>query len=237
MLLGEELVLLLLDDDKGTWLVPERAVRTSLRVALMVELLARRAVAVDDQGVLVPGLAAATGGDSVLEAAARQVVGHRPAELAEPDREELGRVLRRLREHGVLRRALLRRSRHLPRNHHPEAAVRARLLETLQVDLRPDRHTAMLVAIVHELDLLGSLFPGRDIAALRRRAAQIADQLRTDQHYFQTSLEQDRRDGGSDSWGMSSTLDALEGLSNLGDAVRVVAIPIKAVAKVLEDLP
>ena len=42
MLLAEELILLLLDDDSGRWLVRRRAVRQAVRVALVFELVADR---------------------------------------------------------------------------------------------------------------------------------------------------------------------------------------------------
>lgn len=193
MLLGEELILLLLDDDSGRWLVPRRAVRQAVRGALVVELLARRAVSPDDHGVLVVGLPGATGGDPVLESAVRDVVGRRPEELARPEHAELWRLLERLRRSGVLRRGRVLRGRHLPHDPHPEDGVRARLREALTTPLRPDRPTALLAAILHEMFLLGPLFPDHDARMLGRRAREITQQLREDAHYVPTTLTEDAR--------------------------------------------
>lgn len=246
MLLGEELVLLLLDDESGAWLVPLRAVRRSVRVALVVELLALRAVSLDDAGVLVAGLPAATGGDPVLDAAARQVTGHSPQELARPDRREVGRLLARLRGAGVLRRGGLRRRRHLPRDGHPEAGVRARLLEALTVERRPDRRSALLVALVYEMNLVPRLFPDHpDAPALVRRGAAITAQLRDDAHYVPTTLGQDVAGHGSKGrvgWedvgdALAATGEAMEVLDLMVQGGRLLLWPARVVLRLLEDLP
>ena len=236
MLLGEELILLLLDDDSGRWLVPQRAVRRSVRVALVVELLALRAVSLDDAGALVAGLTAATGGDPVLDAAARQVAGHRPQELARPDRREVGRLLARLRDAGVLRRGHLLRSRHLPRDGHPEARVRARLLEALTVERQPDRRSALLVALVYEMNLIPRLFQDHpDLPALVGRGAAITARLREDAHYVPTTLGQDAASNGPSAW--ESAGDALEAVDLMIQGGRLLLMPARAVLRLLDGLP
>lgn len=244
MLLAEELVLLLLDDRSGRWLVRRPAVRAAVRVGLVVELLARRTLSFDDAGVVVAGLGGTTGGDPLLDTTARQVAGKPLATALEPDRGELPQLLRRLRERGVLRRAVLRRRRHLARDEHHEAAVRARLLEALTVRLRPDRHTALLVAIVSELGLLGTLFPDQDTAALAARAATITSELRTDLHYFPTTLEgeartDDRAGGRLDTAGdvLSGIGDALEVLDAVGSLLSLVSLPVRLAIRVLDGWP
>lgn len=246
MLLGEELVLLTLDDDTGAWLVPTRTVRRAVRVALVVELLARRRVGVGDDGLLVPGLAGTTGGDEVLERAAQQVVGHSPAELAAPHRGELGALLARLRHTGVLRRELLPPRRHLPRDPHPEAGVRTRLQEALTVQRRPDRHTALLVALVFELGILEQLFPAHDTSAMSMRGATITSQLREDAHYFPTSLEPVAQGAGGVSaleaagetvFVLGDLGDALGALDAMVDVVKLVTLPVRIVFRFFEHLP
>ncbi|MFX0538922.1 GPP34 family phosphoprotein [Ornithinimicrobium sp. Y1847] len=247
MLLGEELILLLLDDEKGTWLLPKRAVRRSVRVALVVELLARRTVSFDDDGNLVQGLSGTTDGDPVLDRVAKEIVDGSLVTAMEPGSRELPQLLSRLRSKGVLRRGHLLRRRHLPRDHHPEAAVRARLAEALGVRMRPDRHTALLVAMVYEMDLLGRLFPERDSLEMASRAATITTQLRTDAHYFPTTLEQDAKAGEGSAIGLgladgagdvlSGIGDALELLELVGNMIKLASLPIRAVGKILEDLP
>lgn len=239
MLLGEELVLLLLDDDSGAWLVRRPAVRSAVRVALVVELLARRAVSFDGSGALVTGLGATTGGDPVLDRVAGQVAGQQLRTAVEPDRRELPALLRRLRGRGVLRRGRVRRRRHLGRDHHPEAAVRARLLEALTASLRPDRHTALLVALVFELDLLGTLFPEHDAAALKLRAAAITSDLRADQHYVPTTLAHDAQ--GPPRPGTAEVLngigDALDALDAIGSLLELVSLPVRLAIRVLDGWP
>lgn len=207
-----------------------------------MELLARRTVALDDAGTLVPGLAGTTGGDEILERVAREVVGKTVAQAIVPGTGELASLLRRLRERGVLQRGTLRRRRHLPRDHHHEAAVRARLLHVLSSsDSRPDRHTALLVALVHELDLVPHLFPGEENALLAQQAAAITLQLRADRHYFPTGLEDDgsRKDGGQDRSG--SVLDgigaAFELLQGVSDLVALVLVPVRLLGRILDALP
>lgn len=244
MLLAEELILLLLDDDSGQWLVRRRAVPQAVRVALVVELLARRAIALDDKGVLVPGLAGATGGDPILDATARAVYGRRPEKVWKPRPRELDGLLKRLRDKGVLRRGRRRRNRHLPVDQHPEARVRGRLIEVLQTDLRPDRHTALLVALVHELSLLPKLFPhlGVELTALSLRANAISTQLRTDSHYFDTTLAQDNQErtgNGLDVAGevLTGVGDVFEVLELMAGLVKVATLPMRVVARVLAELP
>ncbi|ANS80161.1 hypothetical protein SGUI_2765 [Serinicoccus hydrothermalis] len=244
MLLADELILLLLDDRTGHWLVRRPAVRASVRVALVVELLARRQLALDDGGVLVQGLSGTTGGDRVLEQVAQQVVGQRPAELKRPRRGEVEELLAGLRDSGVLRRTWLNRNRHLPRDTHPEAGVRARLREALGVDRRPDRHTALLVALVFELGLLPTLFPDEDVLTLDHRAAIIVEALRTDLHYFPTTLEDDARErieGRDVASGVGDAIsgvgDALEFLEVVVGATRLLSLPVRALVRVLGELP
>lgn len=243
MLLGEELILLLLADDSGEWLVRRRAVHRALRVALVTELLARRTVFLDDDGMLVTGLPATSGGDPVLDRVARQVVGGTVSQAVGPGRRDLGELVHRLRSKGVLRRGRIRPHRHLPRDHHPEAGVRDRLLKALDTPLRPERHTALLVALVHELNLLPQLFPDRDTLPLSVRAAAITAQLREDAHYFPTGLGEDSAarppsdvgDTAADVLGGIG--DALEALSVMVDVLRLLSLPARAVIRVLDGLP
>lgn len=237
MLLAEELILLLLDDDSGRWLVRRRAVRQAVRVALVFELVADRALFVGGAGRLANGIPGMVDADPVRARVVAEAVGHRPEELTRPPRAETADLLRRLRERGVVRRSLLRPSRHLPRDAHPEAGVRARLLEALTVQLRPDRHTALLVAIVYELDLLGRLFPDQDTLELSLRAATIVSDLREDQHYGRTALEQEAARAAGD--GSASTTswvgDAMDVLDAMGNLLELVALPFR-LARIIGDL-
>ena len=236
MLLGEELVLLLLDDDSGRWLAPRQAVRGSLRVALVVELLARRALALDDEGRFAAGLSGGTGGDALLDRVAAQVVGKRPEELGQPGRGELEEVLRRLRDGGVLRRAPLRRSRHLPRDHHPETGVRTRLLAALQHPARPELRTALLAALAHELGLIPLIFtlPAAEVTALQARAAALTQELREGRHLVGGQPDAGERESRSALDTVGDLADLLEVATALGGLARLAWIPLRALGRLLD---
>lgn len=232
MLLGEELLLLLLDDDHGGWLVPRRAVARGLRVALVAELLGRGALRIDESWHLAPHVGASTGGDPVLDRVCERVAGRPVTEVVEADRRAVRALLARLRDAGVLRRTMVRR-RHVPRDTHPEAMVRSRLLGALR-GAKTDRHTALLVSLVSELHLLGVLFPDEDAAVLRSRAAEIEDQLRHDPHHFPATLEEERS-------GRTSAGEILEGIGDVfvfteavGGLARLAWLPIRALAELID---
>lgn len=237
MLLAEELILLLLDDDSGQWLVRRRRVHRAVQVALVVELLGRRRVALDDDGALVAGLSGTTGGDRVLESMAEDVVGAEPGRSITHRPGRTRALLARMRRAGLLRRSLLRRSRHLPRESSSEAQVRDRLRAALLGTLPPERHTALLVAIVFELDLLPTLLPEQDVPLMSARAAEISSRLREDQHYFPATSEEDDHHGlgpGDVLEGIGAALEVLDALSVM---VRVVSLPVRVVLRVLGELP
>ena len=238
MLLAEELALLLLDDDSGDWLVHPAPVRRAVRIALVVELLGRRRLALEESGELSSDLPATTGGDPLLERVAAAVVGQRPQQLRRPPRREVREVLSRLRDQGALRRGRVRRGRHLPGPASREGSLRDRLLRVLREDRLADRHTALLVALTYELNLLPRLFPDQDVPALVHRAAQVEAQLRRDEHYFPTTLSLDARRTRTDAGDVLGGIgDALDGLSLLVDAGRLLGLPVRVALRVLGELP
>lgn len=240
LLMAEELVLLLLDDAKGTWLLATPGVRRSVRVAMITELLARGALrsehpAAGRPPTLNPGQAAATGGDVLLDRALRQASGRSVERALALDLRELGLVLTRLRERGILRRAPVRRTRHLARDAHgTEARVRERVLAALAPGARPDRHTALLVVLVDTLGLLPHLFPGPGLPQLVAAAARLRVQLAEEPAAFPissgTPVPQREWLTGSDA------VDILLH-PGLGDALRLLGLPLRALGRAFDGLP
>lgn len=189
LLLAEELVLLLIDDEKGTWLTPRHTLAPVVRVALVAELLARRTLELDDDGRLVPGVTSATG-DDLLDRTRDRVSGHRVTDRRVSHHGEVRAVLSRLRERGTLRRGTVLRTRHLTRDTGPETRVRERLLSALTGAARPDTATALLAALVAELGLLPRLFPDQDASALTARAALITEELRASGDYHGSGVRE-----------------------------------------------
>lgn len=239
MLLGEELVLLLLDDDSGRWLLDESVVRRAVKISLVVELLARRALALDDSDArLVAGLAGTTGGHPVLDRVVAQASGKELVPALRPERRELTALLAGLRDQGVLRRGTFRRGRHLPVQGHAEAAVRARVLEALGHDRQPDRHTALLIALLYDLNLLPVLFADQHVPTLVARAAGIRAELQADRHYVEGGL-----DGASprEKLGPLDVLDgvgdALDALEGVGQLLRLGGRSVGWIGRMFDALP
>lgn len=235
MLLAEEVTLLLLGDHQGTWLVDKAKVCRAVQAAYVVELMARQALVVDERGKLAPGIPGVTGGDRDLDRMVLALQGRTLKRLRLMPRSELRRLLARLRDAGVLRQAPVRRYRYLPANEHPEAQVRGRMREVLTSDLRPDLHTALLVAIVHELNLVEFLFDSLPPEA-NRRAREIVAQLRSDSTYFPDDLATTRSAAQRTSDAMDDVMvigDAVEGLVAVG---RLASLPVRVVFRLLDGI-
>ena len=240
LLMAEELVLLLLDDRSGRWLLATPGVRRAVRVAMLAELLARGALTLDHPPAgalptLRPGAAAVTADDPLLDRALRRASGRSVQRALAPDPRELGLVLARLRRRGVLRRASVRRRRHLARDAHlSEAGVRDRVLAALAPGARPDRHTSLLVVLVDALGLLPALFPGPGLPQLVVAAARLRARLAEDPAASPIASGTPVPQG---EW--VNTGDVLDLLFHpqLGDGLRVITFPLRAVARALDGMP
>lgn len=190
LLIAEDLLLLLLDDDKGT--MPAGTVdRPLLGGALLAELALGGHVAVaEKQGrwstARVVPTDAAPPADPVLVEALATVAGKpRSAQdlvdrLGKGAREQL---LSRLVERGILERRDGKVLGLFPRTTWPaadashEEAVRDRLRGVLLTGLLPDQRTAALVALLVAIDRAHRVLDRGDLAAreVRRRAKQVAE--------------------------------------------------------------
>lgn len=188
-LIAEDLLLLLIDDRKGT--VTSSHVDVALGGALLLELALADAVHVRERTSIWSGAGvAATPGaavpDPLLAEALRRVAERERAASDLVHRLGTGArdaLAARLAERGILRREDDRVLGLFPRTRWPEAdgrhedEVRARLTAVLVQGLAPDPRTGALVALLHALGLAPSLVdrggvPARDV---RRRAKEVAE--------------------------------------------------------------
>lgn len=188
-LIAEDLLLLLLDDRKGT--TSSSHVDVALGGALLLELALAEAVHVRERtsiwsGAKVAATPGAAVADPVLAEALRRVAERERAASDLVNR--LGKGARdaltaRLAQRGILRREDDRVLGLFPRTRWPEAdgrhehEVRARLAAVLVQGLDPDPRTGALVALLHALSLAPSVVdrggvPARDV---RRRAKEVAE--------------------------------------------------------------
>ncbi|HYQ75739.1 GOLPH3/VPS74 family protein [Cellulomonas sp.] len=188
-LIAEDLLLLLLDDAKGT--PTSSYVDVALGGALLVELALAEAVHVRERtsvwsGAKVAVTPGAAVSDPLLAEALRRVAERERAasdlvtRLGKGARDALAT---RLAERGILRREDDKVLGLFPRTRWPEAdgrhedEVRARLTAVLVQGLDPDPRTGALVALLHAVGAAPSAVdrggvPARDV---RRRAKDVAE--------------------------------------------------------------
>ncbi len=185
LLLAEELLLLSLDDEKGsdqTW----SSLDGGLAGALLLELTEDGTLRLDADDKLVPG--ACVPADPLLAEAleavrssdkprdAKHWVSKLPGEL-KPLRR---RLAERLVERGILgedRKELLGLtiSRRYPeRDPEPERALRARLLAALTGEAEPPPRDAELISLLRPFDLVAKNVPREHRKEAKRRAKEIA---------------------------------------------------------------
>lgn len=189
-LIAEDLLLLLLDDEKGT--PTSSSLDTALGGALLLELALLDAVHVRERtSIWSSAKVAVTPGDRAIEdpvlASARDRVAER--ERAASDLvTHLGKGARqaladRLVQRGLLTRrddrvlGLFPRTRWLATDDPHETRVRAALTAVLVQGLQPDARTGALVALLSAVDAAPSAVDHTGVPAreIRRRAKQIAE--------------------------------------------------------------
>ena len=175
LLLAEELVLLCMDDETGHCEVPPRDASRGVALALVFELSLRGALTLRD-GALARGHLPEAG-DPLLDLAAQGATGLTPTAAVERLSAEdlLQATLVRLVSRGVLHDAdVFAPGVHLPKDPHPEAAVRQRLHEVLAQGRGASEHEAALVALLHHLDIVTRVLPEDPADVIRARAAEVA---------------------------------------------------------------
>lgn len=175
LLLAEELVLLCMDDETGQCEVPSRDAGRGVALALVFELSLRGALTLR-AGTLVRGQLPEAG-DPLLDLAAQGATGLTPTAAVERLSAEdlLQATLVRLVSRGVLHDAdVFTPGVHLPRDPHPEAAVRERLHEVLAQGRGATEHEAALVALLHHLDIVTRVLPQDPAEVVLARAEEVS---------------------------------------------------------------
>jgi hypothetical protein len=183
--LAEDLLLLALDDEKGTvsW-EHATALPYGLGGALLMDLVsAERVALVDGKVALVDESPMA---DDVLDAALRSLADDHRLRDARHWVEKLGRkrglkqqLARRLVERGILRESehtLLRvfhDTRFPASDPGPEAALGGRLRDVVMGGAEADDRTLVLLSLLHACDLAGGLFPSAERKQAKRRVAAL----------------------------------------------------------------
>lgn len=186
--LAEELLLLSLDDDKGTIAGSvEQALGYGLAAAGIVDLLLADRLAVDGKKKLSVVDAAPTGDELLDEMLVHIQQSKRTKSIGDWVRDFGNggikkiqeRLERRLVNKGILRDEEGKYLKLIPWHHYPtvdgapEAETRERLREILLEGREPDARTAILISLVRASTLLNQLFP----KAERKRADQRANEI------------------------------------------------------------
>ncbi|MCK0112044.1 GPP34 family phosphoprotein [Ornithinimicrobium sp. F0845] len=184
LLLAEELVLLCMDDEAGHCEVASDDMARGVALALVFELTLSGALAVEGEKF---ALQRTTGtGDQLLDLAAQGATALTPVAAVEKLAAEdlLEAILTRLVARGVLRDAeVWAPGVHLPKDPHPEAAVRQRLREVLVEGRDATDHDAALVALLHHLDIVGMAVSEEPTDVTAARAAEVASRSRPMRSY------------------------------------------------------
>lgn len=181
--LPDELLLLALDDDRGTR-AHANELEPGLAGAVLLDLALRGRLDVVDK--TVRAIDATSTGDAVLDHALAAIADapklRAPkwwvTHLQKGVREQ---VADRLVASGALRRDEQRLLWIFPVTRlpagdpGPESAVRARLDGAVLQDVTPDDRTAALAALVHATNLRSTVFPGVDRRAVKERLAELAE--------------------------------------------------------------
>ena len=179
--LPEELLLLALDDEKGSVVfAASTALEFGLAGAELAELSLAGRVAVEDGKLRV--LETGATGDDALDAAVARIAGSRRARSAQhwvsssPAGQK--RYLARLTEHGAVRRERRELLGVLPVTRHPatgavEPELRTRLRAVVLEGAEPDERTRVLLALVRACSLEKELFERGERRAAKARIAEL----------------------------------------------------------------
>lgn len=184
--LREEVLLLALDDEKGSE-GSEGTLGYGLAAAILVEL-ASAGCLVEEHGKLVPGPEGAPH-DPLLADALDEIASSRKPRKAQHWVERLPskpgdlkqRVAGGLVERGVLEEdrgrvlGLIPRTRYPQADPGPERSLRERLAAVLLEGREPSPHDALLLAVIEPLDLVKRVVPKDRRKDAARRAREVAD--------------------------------------------------------------
>lgn len=190
-LIAEDLLLLLLDDERGSFLTDATNVDAGLAGAVLLELALRGQVTVHDTAgrlgtQVVRVVDASSTGDDLLDAALELIAAkdRTPVGVIEHLAPRLRRqVLDRLESRGILEHDEGRLLGIFPRHRWPahddrhEMGLRAALRGSLVDGVEPGERIGALIALLHAIGAEHRVlpFPGVSSRALRARATQLSE--------------------------------------------------------------
>ena len=191
--LGEQILLLALDDTTGTAKQQPQA-EYMISAAALLELALAGRVRLGEGQVVVQD--ATPLGSAALDAPLARVAGQDKHEDAQKwifvlRKEAYTAARQGLLDKGLIREeqrrvlGLFRTSRFPEADGSVEAALRRTLEEVVLEGREPDERTAALVVLLHHGGLHASAFPDADQASVKRRTAQIAES-----HWAEPALRQ-----------------------------------------------
>lgn len=186
--LAEELILLALDDERGTLNpLPMFSLDVALGAAILMELMLHGRVDSDTDKVFV--LSPEPTGDALLDNALQQIVAEPEARSTGTWISRLGavgsdlsnRVIARLVERGVLRSEekrllwVFKTRVYPPSSGIEEREVKARVMALLYSDELPESRDALLVGLLRSTAMFRLLLGDREVESLQPRIDRLAD--------------------------------------------------------------
>jgi hypothetical protein len=184
--LAEELLLLALNEEKGTVLMAgATGLPYGLAGAMLIELTEAGLVRVEGKEVIAA--AAGSARDELLDEALAVIraskrtrsLGHWVGKIGRSGGKIKGRLLDRLVAKGILRREEHRLLLIFPTTRYPETdptpeyRIRERIRAAVRGFTPPDEHTAALISLVHACDLTGVIFEKGERREAKKRAKEI----------------------------------------------------------------
>jgi len=184
--LAEELLLLALNDEKGTVLMAgSMGLPYGLAGALLVELIEAGLVRVEGKELIATARGSALDGllDEVLgtirSSKRTRSLNHWVGKIGRSGAKIKGKLLARLVEKSILQREEHRWLWVFPTNRYPqidpgpEYRIRERVRSAIRGMIPPDERTAALISLVHACDLTGTIFEKGERREARKRAKEI----------------------------------------------------------------
>jgi hypothetical protein len=184
--LAEELLLLALNDEKGTVLMSgSMGLPYGLAGALLVELIEAGLVRIEGRELIATARGSAPDGllDEVLGtirfSKRTRSLNHWVGKIGRSGAKIKGKLLARLVEKSILQREEHRWLWVFPTNRYPqidpgpEYRIRERVRSAIRGMIPPDERTAALISLVHACDLTGTIFEKGERREARKRAKEI----------------------------------------------------------------
>lgn len=182
---AEELLLLALDDEKGT-IVDKTSVKYGLAGALLMDLALANKIDTDIENLMI--VDASPTGDDILDDVLAQIAqskGTRTTaywlvQLSQSSSTIKERLLDRLMQKGILKKEeqkilwVFARRRYPVRDDKEEKEVKTRIREVILSDSIPDSRDVVLISLIKGCYLVDEIFSHKEIDGVKERIEQIA---------------------------------------------------------------